>query len=132
MYLMNQPEFIMLFFAAHCIGAAPALFNYNLEGKALLHCLSICESKLLITDSDQNCQIRIAASQSEIEGQGMKVFTLDNELKRTVSLYPVDEPGHELRQGIQGDFPYCLLYTSGTTGLPKGCPFTTARMHMLG
>lgn len=41
MYLHNSAEFCIIFFALHCIGAFPALINYNLEGQALLHCLKV-------------------------------------------------------------------------------------------
>lgn len=31
--------------------------------------------------------------------------------------------------GMEGDFPCLLLYTSGTTGMPKGCAFTMSRFY---
>lgn len=37
MYLHNSAEFLVIFFATMVIGAGPALINYNLEGKALMH-----------------------------------------------------------------------------------------------
>lgn len=132
MYLHNSAEFLMIMFATLCIGAGPAFINYNLEGKALMHCLAVCETKLLIADVDEACQKRLNGSRDQIEASGSRIVTLDSELKRKIISGPVVVPGDEYRSGMRGDFPYCLIYTSGTTGLPKGCPFTIARTHLLG
>lgn len=131
MYLHNSAEFCIIFFALHCIGAFPALINYNLEGQALLHCLKVCESKLLILDTDRTCQWRVNASRKHIEGAGTKIVTLSPQLKQEIARMPVDIPADHLREGMKGSDPFCLIYTSGTTGLPKGCPFTVARLHLL-
>lgn len=132
MYLHNSAEFLMIMFATLCIGAGPAFINYNLEGKALMHCLSVCETKLLIADPDEACQKRLNGSRDQIEASGARIVTLDNDLKRKIISGPVVVPGDEYRNGMKGSFPYCLIYTSGTTGLPKGCPFTISRTHLLG
>lgn len=110
MYLHNSAEFIMLMFATLCIGAGPALINYNLEGKALMHCLAVCESKLLIADSDAECQRRIEGSRQQLEAAGTKIVTLDASLKESVSSRATAQPPEdELRRGMKGDFPYCLI-----------------------
>lgn len=132
MYLHNSAEFLMILYATHAIGAGPALINYNLEGKALLHCLNVASSKLLIVDADQSCQQRIEASRNEIEGAGAKIVTLDNTLQQDITATPAVVPPDSLRAGMKGDWPYALIYTSGTTGLPKGCPFTISRFWLLG
>ncbi|KXT13554.1 hypothetical protein AC579_1405 [Pseudocercospora musae] len=132
-YLHNSAEFVMLMFATLCIGAGPAMINYNLEGKALLHCLDVAQSKLLIVDIDEGCRKRIGDSKTEIEGSGTKIVILDDELKTNVSRRQAVVPPDDLRNGMQGSWPYALIYTSsGTTGLPKGCPFTVGRMWLLG
>lgn len=130
-YLINCPEFIIVWFATLCIGAAPAFINYNLEGKALLHCLDVCETKLVIVDEDPACQRRINGSRNEIE-KGAKIVTLDSQLKNEISARPAVCPDDKYRKGSSGDFPFCLIYTSGTTGLPKGCAFTASRTRLLG
>ena len=132
MYLHNSAEFLMIMFATLCIGAGPAMINYNLEGKALMHCLSVCESKLLIVDEDSGCQQRINGSREDIEGAGTKIVTMDGGFKERVRARPVEVPGDELRNGMKGEWPYALIYTSGTTGMPKGCPFTISRTHLAG
>lgn len=110
-YLMNSPDFIILWFATLCIGAAPAFLNYNLEGNALLHCLKVCETKLVIVDEDAACQARIEKSRTEIESSGTRTTVLDPTLKSQISGRPAVCPGDEYRQGVKGDFPYALIYT---------------------
>ena len=132
MYLHNSADFMMIMFALLSIGAFPAFINYNLEGKALMHCLAVCESKLLIIDQDTGCQERVEGSRDDIEAAGTTIVTLNSDLKQRISARPVVVPGDELRNGMKPSDPYCLIYTSGTTGLPKGCPFTVARVHQLG
>ena len=132
MYLHNSAEFLVIFFATMVIGAGPALINYNLEGKALMHCLAVCETKLLIVDQDEGCQARIEGSRAEIESSGAKITTLDGGLEAAVNTMPTTVPGDEWRNGLKPEFPYALIYTSGTTGLPKGCPFTISRIQLAG
>lgn len=111
MYLTNSAEFIMIMFATLCIGAGPAFINYNLEGKALMHCLKVCETKLLIVDADPRCQQRIEGSRQEIESKNTKIVVLDESLKEEISARPVEVPKDELRKGMKGQWPYCLIYT---------------------
>lgn len=132
MYLHNSAEFLMVMFATLSIGAGPALINYNLEGKALMHCLAVCESKILIVDADSGCQARITASQQDIEAAGMTIITLDHTLKSQIASRQAIVPPDTLRNGMKGTQPYCLIYTSGTTGLPKGCPFLINRVWLMG
>lgn len=110
-YLTNSPEFMMLWFATLCIGAAPAFLNYNLEGKALLHCLKVAETKLVIVDVDPTCTSKIEGSRKDIEASGAKIVYLDTELKAKVSAKQAVCPGDEYRNGVKGSFPFTLIYT---------------------
>ena len=112
MYLTNSAEFLVIWMALLSIGCAPAFLNYNLEGKALLHCLDVCETKLIITDDDPGCRTRIEGSREEIEKtNGKKVIFLDDVLQRKISAMKAVLPGDEYRDGVTGGFPVCLIYT---------------------
>lgn len=135
MYLTNSAEFIMIMFATLSIGAGPALINYNLEGKALMHCLKVCESKLMIVDDDAGCQERTQASAQEIEAAGMKMVTLDSALKRQISSRKAVVTPDSLRNGMRGDMPFCLIYTSGENPsalkIPVISKLTTSKQELL-
>lgn len=132
LYLQNSAEFLMIVFATFAIGAGPALINYNLEGKSLLHCLDVAQSKLMIVDPETECARRVEASRAEITAAGTKIVMLDEELKKNAMARPVVVPGDNLRKNMKPEFPFGLIYTSGTTGQPKGMPYTIQRMHMQG
>ena len=109
LYLHNSAEFAMLMFACHCIGAAPAMINYNLENEALLHCLNVAQSRLLIVDTDEACQRRINDSRKGIEDAGTKIVTLDDRFKQSIRSRPLIVPDDELRKNMKPEFPYALV-----------------------
>ena len=111
MYLTNSADFMMIWFATLCIGAGPAFINWNLEGKALLHCLAVADSKLIIVDEDTGCQQRIEGSRQDIESKGTMIVTLNGSLKQAISARPAVCPGEEYRKGVKGEFPFALIYT---------------------
>lgn len=110
-YLQNSPDFMLIWIALWSIGAAPALINYNLAGKALQHCLKISGATILLVDSDEALQARINESKSVIEGElNMRCVNLEDAKSDVVTL-PAQRPGNELRENVLGSDPMCLLYT---------------------
>ncbi|KAJ5778826.1 hypothetical protein N7457_006546 [Penicillium paradoxum] len=130
LYLQNGVEYILAWVALWSIGCAPAAINYNLAGDALLHCLKISDSVILLVDQDAECRARFEECQDTITGDlGMKPMILDSSLKAHIGTFSTSLPPQEMSKYVAGDFPAILLYTSGTTGKPKGCAFTMARLY---
>ncbi|KAE8149176.1 hypothetical protein BDV25DRAFT_6304 [Aspergillus avenaceus] len=132
-YLQNRAEYLFAWLGLWSIGCAPAAINYNLAGDALLHCLKISGAKLLLVDDDAECLARIDESRAAIEGDlGMETVTIDatfsTETLPKVST-AIPEKGR-LAYNVPGEFPALLLYTSGTTGMPKGCAMTMSRLYL--
>ncbi|KAF2135372.1 uncharacterized protein K452DRAFT_323098 [Aplosporella prunicola CBS 121167] len=131
LYLLNSPEFVFSTLGSWSIGSAPALINNNLGGASLVHCLKISGAKVLLADGDAACRQRVEEARREIEEAGLRILFLDDETKTRITAQEVKRPERKHREGVKGDFPMCLLYTSGSTGLPKACPFPLARASVL-
>ncbi|CAK7242640.1 MAG: hypothetical protein STHCBS139747_004136 [Sporothrix thermara] len=119
-FMINSPDFITAWLGLLAIGAAPAMINFHLTSKALLHCLNISGAKLVMVDGPPDAHARIAAVQGELDNQGYRVVDL---AAARPEVYATDarRPGDELRAGVQAHSPAAMFYTSGTTGLPKAC-----------
>lgn len=111
-YLLNSPEFIFVWMGLLSIGAAPALINYNLASDALVHCVSISGTKLLLCDADEGCQSRIQGMKEKIENKlGVSIVTLSNELKRKIAYSDSSRPEENPIWAFSGTLPLGLLYT---------------------
>jgi acyl-CoA synthetase (AMP-forming)/AMP-acid ligase II len=117
-YMTNSPDFIFAWLGLWAIGAAPAMINYNLSGKALMHCLRVAGSKLILVDEDPELRKRIEDARDEIEGLGNRIVVLDNEFRRQIDGKSEERPGDELREGVQGNWPMSIFYTRFVDSLP--------------
>lgn len=48
LFLGNEPAYVWLWLGLFKLGCVPALINYNIRTKSLLHCFSCCSAKVLI------------------------------------------------------------------------------------
>ncbi|EPE04010.1 fatty acid transporter [Ophiostoma piceae UAMH 11346] len=132
-FMINSPDFMTAWIGLLAIGAAPAMINFHLTSKALLHCLSISGAKLIIIDGPPDAHERIAGIQTELDAEGYRVVDLETNRSQVYAL-DARRPGDELREGVQAHWPLAMFYTSGTTGLPKACnlPTVVAYGHGVG
>ncbi|EMR80414.1 hypothetical protein ACHAPC_010179 [Botrytis cinerea] len=132
-YLQNSPDFLFAWLGLWSIGAAPAMINYNLAGKALIHCVKVPKSKLILVDDDAELRGRIEDEREELEGElGIKIVFMDSSTLSEIRSGKAERPEDIYREEVKGNSPLGLLYTSGTTGLPKGCSFEVARGFVAG
>lgn len=111
-YLTNSPEFVFAWLGLWSIGAAPAMINYNLAGKALIHCLSVSGATLLLVDEDPELVARVEDVRADIEMQlGMRISILDGALKNGIRGMKADRPEDAYREGVRGNWPMAIFYT---------------------
>jgi len=105
----NRAEYQELFLAAARVGAIVACQNTRLADPELQHCLNLADPKLVVVAPEYEASIdRLFAQIDRI------VLGDDYEAR----LAEVSEPIYT--ESAQTEDPILLLYTSGTTGLPKG------------
>ncbi|KAJ6256858.1 hypothetical protein Dda_8727 [Drechslerella dactyloides] len=115
---MNSPEMIFMWFGLWAVGGIPAFYNYNLTGEALVHVVKMSTSKLAIVGwkVEQNVGVK---KQIDEALPGVKVAIFDQEIEKSAANWRLDRPEDELRNGAKLAEMASLVYTSGTTGLPK-------------
>ncbi|KAF4932505.1 Isopenicillin N epimerase component 1 [Colletotrichum fructicola] len=124
-FMQNSPDFAFAWVGLLAIGAAPAMINYNLTGKALLGCIEISTAKLVLVDGSAEVAAKYQDVNTELDMKGIKLINLAEEKPRVYQMDPV-RPHDNLRKGMMPGDAMALFYTSGTTGLPKAVLFPAA------
>jgi acyl-CoA synthetase (AMP-forming)/AMP-acid ligase II len=114
--LVNSDHFLLLCFGLWSIGVKPAFINYNLTGDALCHCVATANSVLMLVDPDVASNVDDAVRQKL--GDLRIEFVTPEFITEAFVVEPV-RPPNELRSGDLGRDMAILIFTSGTTGLPK-------------
>ncbi|KAJ2992987.1 hypothetical protein NUW58_g1987 [Xylaria curta] len=114
--LMNSDHFLLVTFGLWSIGVKPAYINYNLTGDALCHCVKTANSVLMLVDPD--VQPNVDNDVRQQLGDLRVEFLTEEFISAAMSMDPI-RPPNELRAGDIGRDMAILIFTSGTTGLPK-------------
>lgn len=136
MDFMNSPQFVFLWLGLWSIGAVPAFINYNLTGEPLLHSIKTSTSRILFVDPEVKHQFSQQVTDTLDSGQArdgkgpVQTVFLDTALEQQIlSLDGIREPDPS-RSTTRLDM--CLLiFTSGTTGLPKAAFVSWQKIHLI-
>lgn len=125
----NSEKFIFMWFGLWSIGAYPAFINYNLTGSPLAHCIKVSGARLVFVDPnvERNVtdDVRKEVSQTEF-------IVLTPEVEAVaMSTDPVREPDSSRSEEKVSNMSL-LIFTSGTTGLPKPAMFSWAKAVVAG
>jgi crotonobetaine/carnitine-CoA ligase len=115
----NRPELLELFYGVAKSGAAQVPLNAYLKGEFLLHQLRQSRSRVLVTDAAGRAALApIRAQLPELQ----TVIMLDDAEGDEVAYAAIrDHNGPVPELTFSPADTMSILYTSGTTGLPKGC-----------
>lgn len=122
--MLNRPEFIESVLAANMLGAIAVPVNFRLTPAELAFLVDDCEARIMITESV------LAAVAGGVRGITSVLNTIavagsatEGDLLGYEDL--VNEPGDPPEPvDIPNDSPALIMYTSGTTGRPKGAVLT--------
>ena len=122
-YMPNWPEYIYSYLALFCLGATVVPLDYMLTEKEMVTCLNHCEAKYLIAkakDIKVLEQLKTEVSTIEniilIQDRGEGFANFDDLITNSNSEFS--------ERDIKEDDLSSILYTSGTTGRPKGIMLT--------
>ncbi|ORY87667.1 hypothetical protein BCR37DRAFT_4655 [Protomyces lactucae-debilis] len=124
----NKPAFIWAYFGLWAIGATPAFINFNLTGQPLLHCIGVCNAKLMVFDSEVADNVENVAEtlkKQDIQlicyndGQVPDINFAPQIKDHDIATLPDTKPNKDLRSGQKATDIATLIFTSGSTGMPK-------------
>jgi fatty-acyl-CoA synthase len=116
----NSVAYVDLLFGLGKIGAIFAPLNWRLTSRELTYIVKDCQPKVLIVgpefvsvfkEMQEAIGVEHVVSLEEAEISGAENY--EKLLNRASPLEPVQPP-------LDAESDYCILYTSGTTGQPKG------------
>jgi long-chain acyl-CoA synthetase len=110
----NSPEFFIAYYAVLQAGAIVAPVNTFLKEHELNHIVNDADARLIITSPDRVDSFEHAKVAKSQRGHQLHILTSDDFPQPGANFVP-DEP-----IDLEMDEIAALLYTSGTTGLPKG------------
>jgi fatty-acyl-CoA synthase len=115
----NSVIYIDLFYGLPKIGAIFAPFNWRLTSQELIYIIHDLEPKVILCEPEFAGVLAEMRPAIHIEhvialrGAQIELAIPYEEVDQSSSLEP-------LRPPMDSETPYCILYTSGTTGHPKG------------
>jgi len=120
----NCIEYVELEFACAKIGAIACALNWRLADPEVAHCIRLVAPMLIVVSA------RFAPVLDRIDHGVARVLTLGAPYESALAAAATSEPGGD----VDPEDGLLVLYTSGTTGLPKGALIShraeVARMHV--
>ncbi len=116
---LNRPEFFETYLATAQLGAVFAPLNFRLSAPEIREVLNDCTPRLLIAEADL---VERFGPVPDWLPKGVELLTLAQRGHRPCAYNTQLEAAEPLGAFVRGDDedPSSILYTTGTTGVPKG------------
>ncbi len=133
LFMPNRLEYLCIWYGLSKIGVVTALINSQLTGPPLSHCLNICSAGHVIVDAET------APAFDAIRAGLAKPFQAwvlgpvkgdQRDLVQALKSCSQLPPDRTAREDIKGRDTALLIFTSGTTGLPKAARVTHVRAQL--
>jgi len=122
--MLNRTEFVESVLAANMIGAIAVPINFRLTPSEIAFLVEDCEARVMITESVLGA---VAAGVRNITSVLKTIVVAGDAGDEGLLPYEdlVNEPGDPAKPvDVPNDSPALIMYTSGTTGRPKGAVLT--------
>ena len=133
LFMPNRLEYAAIWYGLSKVGVVTALINNQLTGSALAHCLTISGASHIIVDGDTLPVFEQVRAELP---KGLAVWTLSEahgdqrDLGKALRSCSQLRPDRAQRGGLVAKDTALLIFTSGTTGLPKAARVTHARIQL--
>ncbi|KKW64115.1 fatty-acid--CoA ligase FadD5 [Mycolicibacterium elephantis] len=122
--MLNRTEFIEAFLAANKLGAIAVPVNFRMTPPEIAFLVSDCQAKVVVTEA---VLANVAAAVRDLDPTLTTVIVAGGATEQNMIGYDdlIDEEGEPAATvDIPNDSPALIMYTSGTTGRPKGAVLT--------